>query len=500
MTADGQREEIGRRGGRAVAQVLGRTVIVRGLTFAGTVVLARLLSPAEFGTYAIVAAIVGVVALIGDLGLGASLIQQAEPPTLREASTARILQLLVAVVGIGGLWVAAPWIVAAFGGLGTDGEAYLRVLSLTLIPTALRLLPGVLLERELRYAALAAAEVLAQGVFYGVAIGLAIGGASTWSFVAAALAQATAAAALVNVAWRRTAVPQATGHGRSGPVRDRLGIDLAVVRRRGGFAAGFQAANLLAWLRDAVVPLAGGVLASTTVVGHLQFAWRTGQLVSSVEDVVARVALPAFSRLQDDRAALARAIETATLGTAYVIVPSQLWVATMAPTLVPFLFGAAWVPVTVPLQLVCIGSLARFPVRILRQGEFATGSIGRGVRIAAIACLTTWAFVPALLLIAGAPGAGAGFVLAGVATLAVTSRLARAGRLPVARLARLVGLSASAVAAGWAVVTVLPVSPVFALAASGAVTAALVVVLVGRVERDEIARLRRLLRSPATSM
>src|SRR6476619_420311 len=66
MVADPTRQDIAHRGGRAVAQVLGRTAFVRVVTLVGTVVLARLLSPAEFGAYAIVGAIVGAVSLVGD--------------------------------------------------------------------------------------------------------------------------------------------------------------------------------------------------------------------------------------------------------------------------------------------------------------------------------------------------------------------------------------------------------------------------------------------------
>ena len=494
MMADPTRQDIAHRGGRAVAQVLGRTAFVRVVTLVGTVVLARLLSPAEFGAFAIVGAIVGAVSLVGDLGLGASLIQQPEEPDPAERSTARTLQVVVALIAVAVLWVAAPVLVSVFGDLGPDGVAYLRVLSLILLPGALRIVPGVMLERDLQYRILALAEVGAHLVFYGVAIALAVTGASTWSFVVASVAQVVVGALIVNLAWARR---HRAGHEPASPRPGRaagwLAFDRRVVRRRGGFAMGFQAANVLAWLRDAVVPLAGGILGGAVVVGHLQFAWRTSQLVSSVEDVVARVAFPAFSRLQHDRAGLALAVAGATTASAYLIVPAQLWVAAVAPTLVPWLFGPQWDPAIVPLQLACLAAVTRFPVRMVRQGEFAGGNIRRGVEIVAIGCALTWLLVPPGLVWGGEVGAAVGLLVSGALALVAMAALPTMGRVPFRDLTRVVVESALAAGAGALVLAIAPWSTTLALAASGAVTLAVLAVLFLLLERRPLDRLRRII-------
>ena len=501
MMADPTRQDIAHRGGRAVAQVLGRTAFVRVVTLVGTVVLARLLSPAEFGAYAIVGAIVGAVSLVGDLGLGASLIQQPEPPDATERSTARTLQVVMAVVAVAVLWAAAPVLVSVFGDLGPDGVAYLRVLSLILLPGALRIVPGVMLERDLQYQILAIAEVGAHLVFYGVAIALAVTGASTWSFVVASVTQVVVGSLIVNLAWarRRRALPEAAPERGRTPARGRaagwLAFDPRVLRRRGGFAVGFQTANVLAWLRDAVVPLAGGVLGGAVVVGHLQFAWRTSQLVSSVEDVVARVAFPAFSRLQHDRTGLVLAVAGATTASAYLIVPAQLWVAAVAPTLVPWLFGPQWDAAIVPLQLACLAAVTRFPVRMVRQGEFAGGRIRRGVQIVAIGCALTWVLVPPGLVWGGEIGAAVGLLISGALALGAMAALPTLGRVPFRDLTRIVVESALAAGAGALVLALAPWSTTLDLAASGAATLAVLAALFLLLERAPLERLRRILLS-----
>jgi O-antigen/teichoic acid export membrane protein len=268
-----------------------------------------------------------------------------------------------------------------------------------------------------------------------------------------------------------------------------------VLRRRGGFAVGFQAANVLAWLRDAVVPLAGGVLGGAVVVGHLQFAWRTSQLVSSVEDVVARVAFPAFSRLQHDRTGLALAVAGATTASAYLIVPAQLWVAAVAPTLVPWLFGPQWDAAIVPLQLACLAAVTRFPVRMVRQGEFAGGRIRRGVQIVAIGCALTWLLVPPGLVWGGEVGAAVGLLISGALALGAMAALPTLGRVPFRDLTRIVVESALAAGAGSLVLALAPWSTTLDLAASGAATLALLAALFLLLERAPLERLRRILLS-----
>ena len=60
-----------------------RGVAIRALGFAGTIVLARLLVPADFGAVAIGSAIVVFINLVSDGGLGAALIRGDHDPSRR---------------------------------------------------------------------------------------------------------------------------------------------------------------------------------------------------------------------------------------------------------------------------------------------------------------------------------------------------------------------------------------------------------------------------------
>jgi O-antigen/teichoic acid export membrane protein len=89
-----------------VGDLVARSIFLTGswgfaslvIGFAGNLVLARLLTPQDFGLVAIGATVLLVGTAIGDAGLGAGLIRQATPPTQRQLSELLGLQLVFTTV------------------------------------------------------------------------------------------------------------------------------------------------------------------------------------------------------------------------------------------------------------------------------------------------------------------------------------------------------------------------------------------------------------------
>jgi O-antigen/teichoic acid export membrane protein len=92
--------ELGRRSARAALQLAVRGLAVRALTLLGTLALARILAPADFGVYATVPFVVYLWAGLGDFGLGAALLQQRDEPTDDQLRTVWTAQQAIAL---------APW-------------------------------------------------------------------------------------------------------------------------------------------------------------------------------------------------------------------------------------------------------------------------------------------------------------------------------------------------------------------------------------------------------
>jgi PST family polysaccharide transporter len=448
------------------------------VTLAGTIVLARILLPADFGTFAVVVFLVTAVSVIGDLGVGGALIQQNAEPDERELSTAWLLQqalwlsLFLIVVA------AAPALTGLLPGTGPEGVGLVRVMAISLIFTSLRSMPTVMLTRELRFGALALIEVTQQIVFYAAAIGLALWHAGAWSFVLAAVLQTAVGAALSLKAWRFTPI---------------VGFDRGTARRLLAFGAGFQGSYVLHWLRDGSVPLFGGVLGGATGIGLAQFSWRNGQLVSSLDEVIARVTMPIFSRMNGDRPRLRHASRSVITAEAIIIGGVQWWLAAAAPTLIPLVFSTTWTPAVPALQLVAIGAQFSVHARLLRTVLFAIGASGLAFRISALSLVALFGLMAGFIAAFGLIGVGIAFLVSSLATLGFYAWvLRRTLALPVVTLTRVA--CEGALGAASAVIVLRVVNGPLGLLISLVLHLAIVVVLTLLLERTTVAQLRELVR------
>lgn len=469
------RQEVARRGTAAAAQLATRTALTRLLALGGTLVLARLLAPADFGVYAFVWFAMVIVLAIGDGGASAALVQRPEEPSERELGTALTVQLTMGVLGFVTMWLLAP---AAAGLLQERADAadMLRLLALALPLVAARALATAMLERRLRFGPIAVGEVAGQAAFYGVAIPLAISGAGAWSLVVGGLAHSLTQSVILVASYGRLPRPA---------------LDVKALRAMVRFGGLYQSATLATWVRDAAVPFLGTAIGGATVGGYLQFAWRIGQILGSGEEIIGRVAFPAFARLRDDRPALHRAVGTTARLGILISIPAAAWVIATAPIAVPIVFGSAWAPAAVVVQLVAVGVLVRSPARVVRQAFFALGRAGRGAAIAALGLVATLLPIALLLPSTGSLGAGIGFA----AGSALTALMVLGGGRDSVRVAprdllRLAGEAVLLTALGWLSVSLL--GGWAGLLVSGLVVAVAWVLVVVAFERPDVEAVRAL--------
>jgi O-antigen/teichoic acid export membrane protein len=400
-------ERIASLGINAVVQLIIRAIATRAITLVGTIALARLLTPEEFGVFAVVTVAVVLLTVIGDVGIGGALIQQAHSPTDRELATALTFQLAIWTAVLVFVFILAATLPLIAPDLPPSAAMLARLLGLSVWLNGLRAVPSVMLTRVLRFAPQAAMEVVQQLLYFGFAVALAATGFGVVSFGIAAVAQSVFATVALWLVF---------GHWPG------LGFNVAIARRMWGFGLGYQMANALYWARDSVVAVFGGLAGGLPAIGFVQFGWRNGQFAISVEEIVARVAFPAFSRLQADPRRLgtiaAAAIEAGFLSIAVI----QGWLTATAPTLVPIVFSGKWVPAVGVFQLICIGSLAWGPVLILRALVYARGDSRLGLGLATFNLAVVYILFPVLAAALGLTGAGIAFTLSAVIALAAYVR------------------------------------------------------------------------------
>ena len=479
-TGDVGAEVARQRAASGIALLSARTVVVQLATFAGTVVLARLLSPEEFGAFAVLQFALGFLQFFGDAGVGGALIQARERPSERALASVFTLQLALAVGVVAAAWLGAPYVLDIWPALPPVAPLLLRAMALAFLITSIRVVPSILLERELRFAAIAASEVVQALAFYAAACACAAAGLGLWTWPVAVLTQGMAGLIVVYAAR---------------PWRPRLALDGALLRPLVRFGIPFQVKNFIGFANGAVTPLYAGAVLGPTAVGLINWGQQIAYLPLKLVEVVARISFPLFSRIQYQRDALARVLERTVQFCALGAFFSAAVLLTAGRTVTVVVFSEKWVDGLVSLYAFSAVLLIGFFSPVVAAVMDALGKPAVIARLAAFWTLLNWMVVPVTTWRFGMNGFVLGYCVHVVVGNLLVLYVARK-EVPEARLLRqLVGPALGALAAAvvsWTLVRNWGTDPVrLAVSVGAALTAQLAIFAV--VDRQAIAEARQLL-------
>ena len=362
----------------------------------GTIALYRLLTPADFGVIVPIAFLAGLVKQFADLGLQPSLIQRGPEPDARDLRAVFTGQLLLVSVGAAVVFAAGPLLVNVL--LNDDIDPWMtRVFSLSILFSVFRIVPAALLERHLRFGRLAAADIAGTLVYYSVGIGFAIGAAGVWSLVIAHVGASIAATLAVVAACPWRPVPT---------------YRMGVLRPHVNFGARFQGSRLALTLKDSLIPLFAPRAFGATATGLLSWANRVSSQPLVMTQLVARVSLPTFARIQDAPDQVRRGAELTLKWNAIVTLPVFAAVMAFGPEIASLIYGEQWLPAIPALYVLCINA-ALVPINGLITPIL--NAIGKTKIVLAVAAL--WAVV-AWVIAAVLMTAGAGFMSVPIALTA----------------------------------------------------------------------------------
>jgi PST family polysaccharide transporter len=307
------------------------------------VVLARELTPADFGVVQAALVVIGLGRLFTESIVGPALVQR---PTIsdRLVRTGGTIAVACGLVTAAVIFVSAPLLASLF-----DAERFVpvvRVLQISFLIQAFGVVSESLLQRELEFRRLAHAAVWSFVIGYaavGVILGLA--GAGVWALVGANIAQLVVFTALLLV-FR--------------PVSLRPHFDRESARELIHYGGGFTLGrffNYAALQGDYVV--VGSTLSSSA----LGIYGRAYQLLATpamlLGQIIDRVLFPMQAEIQHDKTRLASQYRRAVALVALVMLPLSAFVFVLAPQIVTVTLGDGWDGVVTPLRLLSISLLAR---------------------------------------------------------------------------------------------------------------------------------------------
>ena len=333
---------------------------------ATTIVLARLLSPQDFGLQGMVVVVTGFLGLFWDAGLGMATIQRLE---VTHEQTSTLFWINVAVGAILAVICAAlaPLVVRFYH----EPRLYwIAVVSgATFLVNGLGAQHGALLVRAMRFVTQAKIGVLSLTVSSAVGIVMALLGCRYWSLVGMAMANSMVSTAAV---W--LAVPW-----RPGPPRRRSGIRSML--HFGGLATCNSFVVFLAWNAEKLL------LGRFWGAGALGLYGRAFQLVTlPVEQTniaLGSVALPALSRIQHDAKRLARSFLRGYSMLVSLTVPVAISCALFSEEIVRIVLGPKWMEAAPIFRLLAPVALVFAVANPLSWLVISTGRIRRSLSMSA---------------------------------------------------------------------------------------------------------------------
>jgi O-antigen/teichoic acid export membrane protein len=372
------------------------------LSWVVTILLARMLVPADYGLFAMASTVLTVLELMQEFGLGTALIQR------QDLTRQQVNGVFWIVVGSSFVLTCATMLAAdAVSGFYAEPQlsGVLRLLCLTFLLDSIGMVPYNLLSKALDLRHRSIAEVLGSAVKTLTSLALAYTGFGVWALVWGHLARAVVlnGAMLMFSGWWPGV--QVTRQGMAGVLT--FGLRIAGV-------------HLVAQSSPAVTALILGRFLGGTALGVFTMAGSLSEAPHRISTaMINQISLPVFSRLQEQREELARYFLKISKYLALLSLPAQIGLVLVASDLVPLLLSAQWEAVTVPFQIMCLESAV--VISTLTASPLLT-ALGQGGYLLARSLFALSAMTAATLL--GTPFGLVGVVTARlIATLPVRATL-----------------------------------------------------------------------------
>jgi PST family polysaccharide transporter len=390
-------------------------------------VLARLLSPADFGLAAVATSFSAFANLFSDAGVSNTLVQRKEL-TESHVSTAFAYSLTLGIAFML-LTIGTSGLAEAFFKM-PGLSPVLSVMGISFALQALCVVPRALLQREMKFRTLAIADFTAFNLGYGLtACVLASLNFGVWALVIA-LTTHSALSALFYFAYAPHKLSlRFHRHAFKDLIGTSSGFSLAAV------------ANLIALQADNLIV---GQVLGARYLGYYSRAYQLMTIpASALGQVTSHVVFPMLARIQEDRIRLQRAFLRGTAISSLAGLPASVLVPLYSPEIVHILFGPKWLPITSILGILGVGTYFRLGYKVPGAVLQASGHVGTNALIQCVyaACVVIGVLLAvhySLDLVAGVivGSVGVVFLLANYLTMRVLhirpSSLIRAIAMPLA--------------------------------------------------------------------
>ena len=325
---------------KGVAWTSLNKVLNLGFGFVIGVILARLLSPSDYGLLAMIAVFNAIAFAFLDSGFGNALIRK---PNLTEDdnTTAFFFNLVAGVVLFGIIWVIAPWVSAFYD--KPILTPLLRAEGSLLIVSSFKIVQNTQLTRALNFKAKMIIRVVSNILGGASGIISAYCGLGVWALVVMHVADAIISLILLWII---------------SPWRPRGRWNKQSFNYLWGYGSKLLASGLLDTIYGNIYPIIIGKFYSAADLGQYSRAQGYAAMPSqSLTGVIQQVTFPVLSQIQDDDQRLAGSYRRMLRFTVFIVFPIMIGMAVLAHPLVIALVTDKWAQCVPYLQIICFSSM-----------------------------------------------------------------------------------------------------------------------------------------------
>jgi len=310
---------------------------VQGIQFIFQIILARLLSPSDYGIIAMLAIFMAISQSLIDAGFTNALIRKNDRTDL-DISTVFYFNIFISIIIFIILFISAPSISDFYN--TPPLVSITRVYAIVLLVNALGAIQKTIYTINIDFKSLAKASLVAALISGLIGIYFATKGLGAWALVYSAIANSliTTLIMWINSAWR-----------------PKLAFSMVSLRQMFAFGSKLMLAGLLNTIYTNLQQMVIGKKFSKQDLGYYSRADQFAQFPSAnITGIFQRVTYPVLCKLSDNGETLLSAYRKFIRFSAYIIFPLMLGLAAIAKPLVAIVLGDKWLFAGTILQIICL--------------------------------------------------------------------------------------------------------------------------------------------------
>jgi len=317
-------------------------LITKCFNFLTTLILAKLLIPADFGIVAICALVVMSFSLFREMGISRALIYQKKN-LLEAATTGFYLIILTSAFIYSLVFILAP----AFAYFFHDPRlsTAIRLLGAGILISAFSEVPSALMEKEIQFRKTSQAEVLFSITYFSIAVLLAFWQFTYWSLIFGQLAGNIVKALYLLLCqnWRPS-----------------MKFDFHIAKSLFGYGKHILGTGVVHFCIRNIDDAFVGKFLSKGNLGAYYLAYRIANFpATGITNVVGKIMFPVYTKLPEQSFDLRNAFLKTLRMTALLSVPASFLIFFFISDFLQMLYGDKWVVAVLPAQIFCFYGLIR---------------------------------------------------------------------------------------------------------------------------------------------